>query len=593
MRKTILLGALLLGLGSALWFSTAGRPGLSEISTRSAIGEATALTAGAEAPGGPTGRAPTGTDLPPEGSRSLFDFHVAQLGALPYPFSALVDSFRDLDRWQDGSVRLLIPDGRSLRKGVANYEHPRVLAAAQVDAPYSPFELAPLYTGRLFMGFVEPANEIEVISYNEVAGRYEYQLVKDYCQGCVPRIVYARRVVCLTCHQSGAPIFSVRPWKESNAHAEIARRIAGAREVPWAEASSTLYHGAPISTQLVMPETFDELAGLGSEIMVGQKIWWDGCGPSGVDCRRQLLAQVLFLLLRPGEFHPHSAENQRLRELQGLAWPQGGIARPDDNVRDRNPLDEESLGATLGRRLAQVRTRLRLAKSTGLDMAGELKEKLMDFDKTPRLPEHLDPLAPRPPREILDSDTLAGVQALVKLFDPRDRRRLLEWSGDQPHAIRAHVLAGRLDDLLDAPLNRVTVMRRLATVLGHAPPDYCCQDADTLSPPRTEDVTPLEISSGSVLEVFRRYCFACHRGNPSRRLDFMGGKTEEQVLTTIRSNLEIMEVLDYERYEGTAKHGTLMPPRGSDQRAMLDEARAQNTGDLERMREALPALFDF
>ena len=57
------------------------------------------------------------------------------------------------------------------------------------------------------MGFVEAADEIEVISYNEAAGRFEYQLVQNYCEGCVPRVVYARRAICLDLPPRRHPYF--------------------------------------------------------------------------------------------------------------------------------------------------------------------------------------------------------------------------------------------------------------------------------------------------------------------------------------------------------------------------------------------------
>ena len=71
-------------------------------------------------------------------------------------------------------------------------------------------DLGMLLRGRLFFGFVEDAREIEVISYNEAAGRFEFQLVRDYFEGGVPRITYAKRSLCTSCHQGEAPIFLIQ-----------------------------------------------------------------------------------------------------------------------------------------------------------------------------------------------------------------------------------------------------------------------------------------------------------------------------------------------------------------------------------------------
>jgi hypothetical protein len=93
---------------------------------------------------------------------------------------------------------------------------------ADSDANGNDVSIGLAMRGRLFLGFVENASEIEVLSYNEAAGRFEFQLVQNYCEGCVPRIVYARRAICTTCHQGAAPIFSQRPWNETNGHGKKA-----------------------------------------------------------------------------------------------------------------------------------------------------------------------------------------------------------------------------------------------------------------------------------------------------------------------------------------------------------------------------------
>ena len=50
---------------------------------------------------------------------------------------------------------------------------------------------------RLFLGYQPQAEAIEVISYNEMAGRFEFQVVENYSESGVPKVYYANRPTCL------------------------------------------------------------------------------------------------------------------------------------------------------------------------------------------------------------------------------------------------------------------------------------------------------------------------------------------------------------------------------------------------------------
>ena len=515
-------------------------------------------------------------DLPPSGSRSLFDHHIEHLGELPYPFEKLLDSFTALDRWKQGSVRLLIPDGRSLAKGHTDFKQPRVLAAAQLDSLDSD-DIAPLYSGRLFLGFAESINTIEVISYNEAAGRFEFQLVQNYCQGCQPKLIYAKRAVCLSCHQDGSPIFSARPWSETNAHYPISQAIAKARKVPWQQASQQTYHGAPISTQILMPETFDELADLGAQLNLAQRIWIDGCGETGLSCRRELLIQSLSLLLSPGDFDPASSTSQNLRRLQEAHWPEQGIAVNDNSLANRIP---PPASHWLERRLKKLRAwwHQSFQPTTSTDSTTNLQA----FERLPRLAAELDPLRLRPPVDRLDSQSLAGVQAVAKMFSVHDRKILRPLGPQSEELIREIILSGELDTLLTAQaFNRVAILQQLLKAVGQTEPDYCCLKTATVE--SQAKPSELAIPVESELKLFQRYCFACHRGNPIKHLDFMAGNSTAQVLQSIRQQPRIKAMLSPSP-DGQAAR---MPPENSAQRALLNAAMAKGNDDLRTMRESL------
>ncbi len=86
-----------------------------------------------------------------------------------------------------------------------------------------------LLRDRLYVGYVEKTAMLEVLSYNEVAGRFELQIVKDYRPGGQPKVFYANRAICISCHQNHAPIFSEALWRESNASSTVSALIRAQR----------------------------------------------------------------------------------------------------------------------------------------------------------------------------------------------------------------------------------------------------------------------------------------------------------------------------------------------------------------------------
>jgi hypothetical protein len=518
------------------------------------------------------------SDLPPAGTRSLFDHLIAQNEQLPYPFEALVALIQAQDPAGKPPIALLIPRGRSLLKAQADFERPRVLVAADFLAPNPDAGLGLAARGQLFLGFVEDAAEIEVISYNEAAGRYEFQLVQDYRAGGVPRIVYARRAICTTCHQGAAPIFPQRPWNETNAHAEIARRVVEAR------ASDAPYMTVPPAVTLATPERFDELTDVANFVPVAQRVWLDGCGAGdpGNACRREMFRLALDFAIDPGGFEGGAVAEQ-LREMQAAAWPAGGIGVPDGDLRNRDPLAETRTLRGALRALLTLPSRERTPRTN---------EDLADFERLPRLPVDLDPVTLRPPKRMLTAAVFDGVFGLAQFFTPSDAALVERSAGDS--AARAKAVARMPAALFEpAPFSRVRMLNGLLEALRQPPRAYAFLDTSELSPPQALGVPPLALAPGSPLAPFEKYCFACHRGNPARRLDFMTGPDEAAVLAQMKAQGNIRDVLDWERYRGTDKASTLMPPADSHQRRELEAALAERPQLLEEMRKVVPALFDF
>lgn len=514
-----------------------------------------------------------GTDLPPEGTRSLFDHLVAQNDGLPYPFAALVEMIQRQAPAGAQPVTLSIPFGRSLLKAQADFMHPRVLSAADFQAPNTPAALGVAPRGQLFLGFVENAREIEVISYNEAAGRYEYQLVQDYAADGARRIVYARRAVCTTCHQGGTPIFPQRPWSETNAQPEIAAQILATR-------GAEPYLGVTSQVPLGVPERFDELTDIGAFTLALQQVWIDGCGDDAA-CRRLMLKLGLRYAYDPGAFDADAPAVAALRERQQPHWPAAGIAVPESDIRNRDPLAETRGLRGEWRRL--------FAPKIETGAGAKTNEDLEAFDRLPKLPAELDPLTRRAPKRVLRTPNLDGVFGVAAQFSADDLRQLEAQDGFTWSRVEARVDRLPDDFFVPAPFSRVRVLQALL-----APsPAYCCLDVAGMSAPVAITVPPLALTDASPLQPFQRYCFGCHRGNPSARLNFMAGADEAEVADNIRTKAEIRDALDWARYRDTDQASKLMPPVDAPERARLEAELAQNPQLLEQMRAQVPALFDF
>lgn len=279
-------------------------------------------------------------DLPPRGS-SLFD-HLTTgadgVQRVPFPFTALVARVQRAvgpDRLGHAGVRsVLIPLGRSLQRNASvseAYRYPRVVAAVVGE----PAPGAPLLRDRLYLGYHEKAALLEVISYNEAAGRFEFQVVQDYRQGGAARVLHSRRVVCLSCHHGGAPIFSRPGWDETNANPRVAaqlRRGGGA------------FHGVPAARSIDEPNAIDNAVARAARLELTQRLWRDGCATEdAIDCRAQALLAALKYRLGADVAVDASAASYRgklvepLRRAALARWPDG-LPLADQNIPNRDPL---------------------------------------------------------------------------------------------------------------------------------------------------------------------------------------------------------------------------------------------------------------
>lgn len=267
-------------------------------------------------------------DLPAIG-RSRFD-ELVGAAPVPYPFSRLVAKINAQMQTDAGGLPplkvTLIPLGRSLQRDAGApdfFSFPRMVAAADGEnkSGYAPLK------DRLFLGFHEKGEVVEVISYNDAAGRFEFQVVRDYRAGSKPNVFYARRSLCLACHQNAAPIFARPLWDETPANPAIARRLK--------DAGRDFYGVKLTGTDIAY--FIDNATDRANLFSVWQSLWQQGCGTGegGDRCRLQAFAAALDYA-RFGRLPAADASPALARNWKRL-WPHG-LAIPNPDLPNRDPL---------------------------------------------------------------------------------------------------------------------------------------------------------------------------------------------------------------------------------------------------------------
>jgi hypothetical protein len=149
--------------------------------------------------------------------QSLFETLVTGMpdGSVIYPFDDLVSYLESIG---GPAVQVLVPIGRSLQKKEAKpdyFKFPRRIIGF-VENPFHKLGHGENFNQKLYLGFSDAGDQIEVISYDRSANQFSFLLVKDYSEGKKPHLVVPNRETCTVCHQSGLPIFSQDPWEDSN-----------------------------------------------------------------------------------------------------------------------------------------------------------------------------------------------------------------------------------------------------------------------------------------------------------------------------------------------------------------------------------------
>lgn len=283
--------------------------------------------------------------------QSLFDelFGTNQVGEpaydIPFPVTELISRLESFQgHSMDGSPNPLpvamIPLGRCISRYAASPDYfgsPRVVLATTLEDAGRAGTQLPFVKDRLFIGYQPETGSMEVISYNELAGRFEFQQVTNYGEG-IPEVAYPDRNTCTACHQNQGPIFSQAPWDETDFNRDIYRSIA--------EASGVLVEDR-MQNRNTDTVRIDGSTNRANKYGMFQEFWQNTClaetEGDAIQCRaaqlevlvRQRLhgqSRALSLSQRGSEFLvPYVVESA------GVTWPEGiGISSSD--VPNANPL---------------------------------------------------------------------------------------------------------------------------------------------------------------------------------------------------------------------------------------------------------------
>ena len=277
-----------------------------------------------------------GPNEPPAG-HSLFDELVSEvvdgerIYDVPFPFQALTSRIAShVNSERDTHLRqVLIPIGRSLQRtnNRPNYfVSPRVVVAVDGEAPGGSASRLFL-KDRLFLGYQAKVGIIEVISYNEQAGRFEFQIVSDYREDREPRVKPADRRTCIACHQGLAPIFPRALWNETNANEDVRELLA---------VYSQEFLGVPVRQGVDVPGFIDQATERASLFAAHQLVWSRGCEDDG--CRADALLAILKYRLR-GHRHSGGSEEERFVSALSASWSKrwpGGLKIPNPDIPDRD-----------------------------------------------------------------------------------------------------------------------------------------------------------------------------------------------------------------------------------------------------------------
>jgi hypothetical protein len=265
---------------------------------------------------------------------------------IPYPFSKLIKHVESelgfsLDGNPNRLVTTLIPVGRCINRFDASpnyFQSPRIVVAVDTEPLISAESNGLFMKDRLFMAYQPASKRLDIISYNDTDGRFEFQVVKNYQQNRKPKVVSAKRSNCTVCHQNNGPIFPQPLWSETDDAKAIANRLN--KQLPATFPLRVIRRG-----NAGRIDSSTNRAGL---MNTYQEFWQSGCQSESwsesVRCRAGLFSLMLQQRLSRPTAVDHSSQLRSRIALSRLShyfnrhFPDG-LAIPTADIDNQNPLN--------------------------------------------------------------------------------------------------------------------------------------------------------------------------------------------------------------------------------------------------------------
>ena len=220
---------------------------------------------------------------------TLFDQLIAKSpeGKVPYPFSKLLAY---LSQYAD-PVPILIPLSRSQQRHDASFQDPRrVVGFRFFQGNAAKIDELDLHA-RLFLGYTEKSKQIEIMSLATGRTVFDFQLIDNYTADGKLTARHANKKTCLSCHQHGGPIFTPRPWAETNFNDNFVVTLLRHTH------SAGAVDGMPLSqTFRRTANDFEALIRNAADTLLDNKIWSIQCaGDRQAVCRANMLKNLFSL----------------------------------------------------------------------------------------------------------------------------------------------------------------------------------------------------------------------------------------------------------------------------------------------------------
>ena len=285
---------------------------------------------------------------------------------IPYPIESLLERLNhqlgeDINGDQNDVKKVFIPFSRCVNRYAAApnfYESPRIVVAANSEhhGQKSPNRIH--LKNRIFLGYQQSANAIEVISYNDQLGEFTFQVVTNYAEDSTPEVSRANASQCLSCHQNKGPIFPRAPWAETDFNRKIFSHLSTARTEPLIDDQNSTGDDALINSAFDHPPVnqvifgskavnIDNAINQANVLTLLQTFWRQACESANTRHQHRCLGALLELAIQyrlqetnrllpssswVGEyFLPIVQSNAKTK------WPEG-IAFPSSDIDSKNPL---------------------------------------------------------------------------------------------------------------------------------------------------------------------------------------------------------------------------------------------------------------